>query len=176
MRLHVNRMWAVMVLAAAAVPMLTACTPVTRGVTGMTLDAAGRPTVAVAWCPGKPPNTIIMYDPNDPTENYSATTVQFRGPKPPGTYVEIPLTALPPGWTADPPTFTIAPAHEYRAFAGVSGNDYTTYSVNFTLEQLRPQGAAKILAWVGTATPSGDQYKLLTVSEFKQLAHQHGMC
>lgn len=176
MRLHVNRMWAVVILAAAAAPMLTACTPATRGVTGMVLDAAGRPTVAVAWCPGKPPNTIIMYDPNDRTENYSATTVKFRGPKPLGTYVEIPLTALPTGWTADPPTFTIAPAHKYTAFAGVSGNDYTTYSVNFTLEQLQPQGAAKILAWGGTATPSGDQYKLFTIPEFKQLAHQHGMC
>jgi hypothetical protein len=114
-----------------------------------------------------------MYDPNDPTPDNSATRVQFSGPKPPGTYVEIPLTALPPGWTADPPTFTIAPAREYRVYAVVSGSDYTTDGVRFTLEQLQPQGAARIRAWVGTATPPVD-YKLLTVPEFRQLVH--GKC
>lgn len=173
MRLYVKGMLAVVLVAGAGACVLTACSPVRRGVTGMTLDAAGRPTVAVAWCPGKPPNSIVMYDPNDPTPDNPATTVNFRGPKPPGTYVEIPLTALPLGWTANPPTFTIAPAHEYRVYAVVSSNDYTTEGVTFTLEQLQPQGAARILAWVGRAESTGDQFKLLTVPEFKQLVHQH---
>lgn len=155
--------------------MLTACSPVRRGVTGMTLDAAHRPTVAVAWCPGKPPNGITMWGPGSPAADDSDRAVTFRGPEPPGTYAEIPLTALPPGWTADPPAFTITPTHEYTVYAGALGNDYTTMSVHFTLEQLRPQGAARIRAWVGQATPSGDRYELLTVPEFKRLVDRD-MC
>jgi hypothetical protein len=118
-----------------------------------------------------------MYDPERQTPTDRATTVRFDGLKPPGTYVEIPLTALPPGWTAKPPTFTIVPARRYSVFAGVTGNDYTTQDVTFTLEQLRPQGAARILAWVGTAaSPFGDGVKLLTVPQFEQLPHRLRFC
>ncbi|MGI8333750.1 hypothetical protein ACRYCC_27700 [Actinomadura scrupuli] len=172
-----RRTLAVALIAATGVPMLTACSPVRRGATGMTLDAAGRPAAVVAWCPGKPPSALVLYDHNERNPDNADTTVHFTGPKPSGTYAEIPLTALPAGWTAKPSAFTITSSREYRVYAGSSDNDYTTDAVVFTTERLRPRGPATILARVDPAKPADhDVYELLTVEEFKRLAQKRGGC
>lgn len=177
MRPYRKRTFAVAFLVAIAMPTLAACTPVQRGATGMTLDAAGRPAAVVAWCPGSPPDALLMYDPQERSPDHADTTVHFTGPEPAGTYAEIPLTALPPGWTAKPSAFTITPSREYRVYAGHSGNDYNAGAVVFTPERLRPRGAATILARVDPAKPADhDVYEFMTVEAFKRLARQRGGC
>ncbi|WFE43254.1 hypothetical protein [Verrucosispora sp. WMMD1129] len=39
---------------------LTACTPEIKGITGLTVDADGRPLAALAWCADKPPDVIVL--------------------------------------------------------------------------------------------------------------------
>jgi hypothetical protein len=167
---YITRTFAVALLVATGVPALTACSPVQVGATGMTLDSTGRPTAVISWCHGKPPNALLLYDPNERNPDNADTTVHFRGPKSSGTYAEIPLTALPAGWTAKPSTFTITPSREYRVYAGSSNSDYTTGAVVFTTEQLRPQGTATIFA------QADDAYTHMTVEEFKRLGRKRGGC
>ncbi|MEE3918947.1 hypothetical protein V2I01_12430 [Micromonospora sp. BRA006-A] len=39
---------------------LTACSPEIKGVTGLTVDAHGRPHAALAWCADRPPDLVVL--------------------------------------------------------------------------------------------------------------------
>ncbi len=123
-----------------ACPLLTACTPPNAGVTGMTLDAQGRPTAVVAWCPGKAPDTIIISDVDDGDLDSDRTIILEAPGKFPGRTIQVPVTDPPAGWRATPPSPSLDPNLVYSAYAPVTGSDYTARGPRFSLARLRGNG------------------------------------
>ncbi len=39
---------------------LSACSPAVKGITGLTVDASGKPLVALAWCAKRPPGFVLL--------------------------------------------------------------------------------------------------------------------
>ncbi|GLZ07458.1 hypothetical protein Acsp03_49240 [Actinomadura sp. NBRC 104412] len=120
-----------------ACPLLTSCAPPDAGATGMTLDAQGRPTAVVAWCPGKAPDTIIIAAVDDDSE----PRIVLEAPgKFPGRTIQVPITDPPAGWRVTPPSPSLKPHLVYHAYAPVTGSDYTARGPRFSLARLRGNG------------------------------------
>ncbi|TDB86251.1 hypothetical protein [Actinomadura sp. 7K534] len=128
----------VLLLMGVVWPTVTACAPESGGVAGMTLDRAGRPTVVVAWCLGKAPDSIYLSTRDDLSPEVN---IRLQAPaKFPGKMIEVPITSPPVGWTADPPSPVLDAGRVYSVYAPVTGSEYTSRGPRFTLGRLRGDG------------------------------------
>lgn len=60
-RTRTRRLTALLAVAAIALAGLTSCTPVIKGITGLTVDAEGRPLAVVAWWASQPPDIVVLW-------------------------------------------------------------------------------------------------------------------
>jgi hypothetical protein len=133
-----NRVLIMAVVVSALWPLLAACAPADGGLTGMTLDAAGRPTAVVAWCPGRAPDSIYLYTTDELGPELS---IALKAPgRFPGRTIEVPITQPPEGWTAEPSFPKLDPHRVYDVYAPRKGNDYTSRGPDFSLGRLRGNG------------------------------------
>jgi hypothetical protein len=123
------------VLIAAMAATLTSCTVPQRGLTGVRLDAEGRLTAVLAWCPGKVPDGFTLHTDAGKPE----LEINFRAPKLSGTYAEVGLSEPPPGWTASVRLPDLDPQRKYRLYGWTTDNSSSTRGVTFTLAELRAQ-------------------------------------
>lgn len=77
---------------------LISCTVRSYGLTGATIDESGRLTAVLGWCPGHPPDTLVLYtDAPRGASRPEVTVATLRADgRPAGTYAELPLSAPPP--------------------------------------------------------------------------------
>jgi hypothetical protein len=115
---------------------LTGCSVPSNGVTGISVDEAGRLTVVLAWC-GRAPDVVIVYHdrargeaagrPDDPT----VTDATYDAPALPGQRASFLIDAPSGGWTAAPAQLVPDPAITYTVFGATRDNSYSTRSVSF---------------------------------------------
>ncbi|MFC4020381.1 hypothetical protein ACFOW4_20895 [Micromonospora sp. GCM10011542] len=109
-------------VAAAAVGLLvlvglTSCQPEVKGATGLTVDAAGRPLAALAWCAKRPPTGVRLFASDERTSAGPAPGAQVGTLSPwPGIEYPVPrdaaspatvlLEEFPPGQPSTPTSFS----------------------------------------------------------------------
>lgn len=139
-------------LAATVVIGTVGCTPRQSGITGISVDAEGHPTVVIAWC-GDAPNRVVVThqesvsgtpetaDPENSNlppltaKTRSIKDVTFRVPSLAGQSLSIRLDS-PGKWIAEPGPLTLKPGVTYTAFGGSADNESTSFYVDFTSDDL----------------------------------------
>jgi len=128
-------------LTTAIAATITSCTVPERGLTGVKLDAAGRLTAVLAWCPRRPPHGLTLYTDDDRPE----LKIHFWAPVFRDTYAEAPLAELPAGWSSTVKMPALDPRREYHLYGWTENNSSGTRAVDFTLAKLQSNEPGTIL-------------------------------
>ncbi|WP_262281731.1 hypothetical protein [Micromonospora sp. MA102] len=131
------RSTALVLVAALILAGLTACTPATEGITGITVDADGQPVAVLAWCASRPPGGIAIDDGRSdrPSAGPSWPGQDFPVPPRAVSPETVPLIGFPP--PEPPPGVT-----SFVLFAAADDNSFNTRPVRFQpseLAALRPE-------------------------------------
>ena len=143
---------------------LTSCGVPERGLTGVKLEADGRLTAVLAWCPGRAPDGITLHT----GEREPELSIEFNAPELPGTYAEAPLTELPQGWTSTSGMPALDPRRDYRVYGWTRDNSSSTRGVHFTLTRLRSHTSGGILIQEYDETSDSWVDVSLTTDEFRR--------
>jgi hypothetical protein len=136
-----HRAAAALAAAVIALPVLTSCTPEIKAVTGVTVDANGRPLAALAWCADRPPTVVVLHaveepatltrsNPTDATPHrpFSFAMRQYIVPPEVTSPATVPLAHFPPAAAASDATF--------RMYGVGHRNSFTSRRVVFQLAEL----------------------------------------
>ncbi len=130
---------------------LTSCTPEKKGITGLSVDADGRPLAVLAWCADRPPDVVRLFpvkDSTSPTPSGPATlppnwqTWPGRDYTVPGTATSpttVPLEGFPPESVADPDA-------TFAMYGSPEDNSFTSHRVSFRLGELTDLAPGSVLA------------------------------
>ncbi|MBU8855743.1 MULTISPECIES: hypothetical protein [unclassified Micromonospora] len=149
---------------------LTSCTPEVKGVTGLTVDAHGRPHAALAWCADRPPDLVVLTSvaesasPGAPTpERPYWPRRKYDVPRDATTPALVPLEGFPPG-----------PVVEAQAAFRVSGathdNSFRTEGVDFRIAELAELRPDSVL--VTDFDDSGEVLRTVPLDEFTKMGEK----
>ncbi|MEU7798143.1 hypothetical protein AB0B10_02625 [Micromonospora arborensis] len=159
-------MVALLAVAALMVGGLTGCSPERKGITGLTVDDAGRPLAAVAWCASRPPDVVVLFRAQESASPTPSVPVTLA-PAYPGRDFDVPRTATSPatvpldGFT---PESVVAPGASFTMFAVADDNSFTTHSVTFRLGELADLVPGTVL--FTDIIDSGEVQQSVSVEEF----------
>ncbi len=125
-------------VAAFLVGGLTGCSPERKGITGLTVDSAGRPFAAVAWCADQPPEVLLLFR-NRETVSPTPSVPAMSTLKYPGLRFAVPRTATSPATVpldGFPPEPAVASDVVFAMYAVADDNSFTTHRVSFRLAEL----------------------------------------
>lgn len=126
---------------------LTGCSPERKGVTGLTVDDAGRPLAAVAWCASRPPDVVVLFrtqEPSSPTPSVPVTVApaysrwDYTVPR----TATSPATVLLDGF---PPEPVVDPDVAFTMYAVADDSSFTTLRVSFRLGELADLAPGTVL-------------------------------
>jgi hypothetical protein len=132
---------------------LTSCTPETKGITGLTVDADGRPLAVLAWCADRPPDVVRLFpvkDSTSPTPSGPATLPpnwqtwpgrEYTVPHTATSPTTVPLEGFPPESVADPDA-------AFAMYGTAEDNSFTSHRVSFRLGELTDLAPGSVLATV----------------------------
>jgi hypothetical protein len=128
---------ALVLVAALILGGLTACTPASEGITGISVDADGQPVAVLAWCASRPPDGISLDDGRSDRPSAGPSWPGQDFPMPPRAVspATVPLIGFPP--PQPPPGVT-----SFALYAGAYDNSFNTRRVRFRpseLAALRPE-------------------------------------
>ncbi|MDG4805475.1 hypothetical protein O7634_01705 [Micromonospora sp. WMMD1120] len=150
---------------------LTACTPVIKGRTGATVDAAGQPLAVLAWCADRPPGTVRFFAERDsisPSPSDVSTSADW--PYWPGRDYAVPRAATSPttvrltGFLPDPAP---RPYPAFRMYGVASDSSFTTHSVTFRLAELEDLTPGTVL--ITEIVENDDVRRSVSMEEFARL-------
>ena len=126
---------------------LTSCTPETKGITGLSVDADGRPLAVLAWCADRPPDVVRLFPVKDstsptPSDPPNWQTWPGRDYPVPGTATSpttVPLEGFPPESVADPDA-------TFAMYGSAEDNSFTLHRVSFRLGELTDLAPGSVLA------------------------------
>ncbi|GIJ10957.1 hypothetical protein ACFFMR_17115 [Micromonospora andamanensis] len=171
MRARTRRIVATLAAAFLVLTALTACTPAIEGITGLTVDADGRPLAALAWCADEPPDVIVLATANavSPTPS-GAPAPSANWPSWPGRDYDVPRDVTSPT-TVQLPGFPPDPAPDRRAafrMYGVADNSsFTTHAVTFRLPELAGLRPGSVL--ITTVVRNDEVPRYVSLDEFARL-------
>jgi hypothetical protein len=143
---------------------LTSCSPVRKGITGLTVDADGRPLAALAWCADRPPDVVRLFTDKHSTRS-DAARPPADGPAWPGRSYDVPRNATSP--TTVPlqgfPPESAGPDAAFRMYAVADDSSFTSHAVDFHLAQLAGLQPGSIL--ITTVVDNGDEQKIVSLDE-----------
>ncbi|WP_327045394.1 hypothetical protein OG320_27410 [Microbispora sp. NBC_01189] len=146
------RRWIGAALATGVLTAVTGCTVETNGDTGISVDAAGRLVVVLAWCGPAPDGVTIYHDRTSPgpsgepdmtDASYDAhaltgQTASFRPDAPSG------------GWTLTEGRFRLDPPITYHAYGWSRDNTHATTHVQFEAAAVAALQPGSVLVYSGT--------------------------
>ncbi|SIN33974.1 hypothetical protein [Micromonospora cremea] len=145
---------------------LTSCSPERKGITGLTVDAAGRPLAALAWCSDRPPDIVSLFtvrEATSPTPSGRPTPwpmwpgEKYTVPRAATSPTTVPLESFPPGSGADPDV-------AYAMYGVADDNSFTTHRVDFRVGELTDLAAGSVLV---TEIVEGEEVQVtLSLEEF----------
>ncbi|MET9299633.1 hypothetical protein ABZX66_09955 [Micromonospora aurantiaca] len=147
---------------------LTACTPEVKGVTGLTVDARGRPHAVLAWCADRPPDVVVL---NSVAESAGAPMSErpyrprrkYDVPREAAAPALVPLEGFPPG-----------PVVDAQAAFQVSGathdNSFRTEGVDFRIAELAELRPGSVL--VTDFDDSGEVVRTVPLDEFTEMGEK----
>ncbi|WP_344920119.1 hypothetical protein [Plantactinospora mayteni] len=151
---------------------LASCTPVRKGITGLTVDANGRPLAALAWCADRPRDVVVLHAARDlvsPSPS-SVPTPSANWPEWPGRKYDVPPDVTSPATVhlaGFPPEPAPDPHDSFRMY-GVAGNSsFTTHSVTFRLPELSGLQPGSVL--ITTVESNEEVQKGISLDEFARL-------
>lgn len=151
---------------------LTSCTPEIKGITGLTVDADGRPLAALAWCADRPPDVVLLFTkenagssaPSDvptPARNWpSWPGREYAVPRDATSPTTVPLGDFPPEPAADPYA-------AFRMYGVASNSSFTSHSVTFRLAELAGLAAGSVL--ITGIVDNVEAQKIISLDEFARL-------
>ncbi|MCW3840530.1 hypothetical protein ONA70_10525 [Micromonospora yasonensis] len=157
---------------------LTSCSPVRKGITGLTVDVDGRPLAAAAWCAERPPDVVALLTVVSPTPSGRATPSpiwpsslpvhrSYAVPREATSPATVPLVDFPPQSATDPDA-------AFRMYAVAEDTSFTSVPVYFRLGELAGLKPGSIII---TAWNNGDQVQQsITLDEFARRVHDLGEC
>ncbi|MFC0507031.1 hypothetical protein [Micromonospora costi] len=160
---------------------LTSCSPVRKGITGLTVDVDGTPLAAVAWCAERPPDVVaLLTEPGavspassgiaTPSPIWTSALLVHRSyavPREATSPTTVPLVDFPRQSATDPDA-------AFRMYAAAEDNSFTSVPVYFRLGELAvlKPGSVIITAW-----NNGDQVQQsITLEELARRVHDLGEC
>ncbi|MBM0277575.1 hypothetical protein [Micromonospora tarensis] len=150
---------------------LTACTPVIKGITGVTVDADGQPLAVLAWCADRPPEVVVFFAERDsisPSPSDAPTSASW--PYWPGRDYAVPRAATSPttvrleGFLPDPAP---RPYPAFRMYGVGSNNSFTMRSVTFWLAELEGLRPGSVL--ITEIVENGEARRSVSMEEFAGL-------
>lgn len=160
---------------------LTSCSPVRKGITGLTVDVDGRPLAVLAWCAERPPDDVTIFPVPDsvlPAPSGVATPSSILPSSPPvkrnyavprkaTSPTTVPLVDFPPKSATDPDT-------AFRMYGFAEDASFTSNSVDFRLSELAGLKPGSILI---TTLNNGDQVQQsVSLDEFTRRVHDLSEC
>ncbi|MDW5326175.1 hypothetical protein [Plantactinospora sp. KLBMP9567] len=149
---------------------LTSCTPAVKAITGLTVDADGRPLAALAWCADQPPDVVRLRAAED-----LASPPPSGAPTPslnwPEWRYDVQRDATSPATvrlTGFPPEPAPGPRAAFRMRGVTSNNRFTSHSVTFRLPELSGLQPGSVL--ITTIETNEEVQKSISLDEFARLA------
>ncbi|MEV4166150.1 hypothetical protein [Nonomuraea dietziae] len=152
---------------------LTGCSVPRNGVTGISVDEAGRLTVVLAWC-GRAPDLVIVYHDRAPGEKGgtadrpTVTDAAYDAPALPGQRASFRMDAPSDGWTAAPAPLVPDPAITYTVYGTTRDNSYSTRSVSFQADDAAKLTPGSVLVQGYDERTRTHPDVLLPLKEFEQ--------
>jgi hypothetical protein len=141
------------------------------------INSSGRLTAVLGWCPGHEPDGLTLY--TDDERQSSVDVADWESDRElAGTYAELPLDRLTPGWRAVRPLpHALEPRREYVLYGWTKDNSSSTAHVHFTMEALRNDARGTILVWAGHSDANGhDAFLHVGSAEFQRHVRDHFDC
>ncbi|GAA3533371.1 hypothetical protein GCM10022419_010760 [Nonomuraea rosea] len=123
---HAVRRWAAILGTQAVLAACVPTTPASGGQTGLTLNAEGRLTMAVAWC-DQAPDGVIVYRRSG---GELLDQAELKGPALSGKIAFVDLEELPEGWSLTEGDLNLRAEESYEIAAFKSGRQLVYFSVN----------------------------------------------
>ncbi|MGW3888339.1 hypothetical protein ACWD69_06605 [Micromonospora chokoriensis] len=149
----------------------TACTPVIKAVTGLTVDADGRPFAVLSWCADRPPGKVILLaDERSVSPSPSGTAASQSWPSWPRQRYGVPPAATSPtavrleGFPPDPAP---DPDEAFRLYGVADDSSFTSHAVNFRFAEVADLRPGSVL--ITEVVDSRDEQRTVSMEEFASL-------
>jgi hypothetical protein len=158
---------------------LTSCSPVRKGITGLTVDVDGRALAVLAWCAERPPDVVVLLavpGSGSPASSGVATRSTIW-PSWPGRGLAVPREATSPTTVPlvdFPPTSATDPDASFRMYGVGEDNSFTSNSVDFRLNELAGLKPGSIL--ITTWNNGGQAQRIVTLDELASRVHDLSEC
>ncbi|MEW9532487.1 hypothetical protein [Microbispora sp. NPDC049125] len=146
------RRWLSAALAGVLLAGVTGCTVETNGDTGISVDAAGRLVVVLAWC-GAAPDGVTIYHNRlspGPSDEPSVSDASYDAQALTGQTASFQPDAPSGGWTLSRGRFRPDPSITYLAYGWSNDNTHSTLHVQFDVADLATLRPGSVLRGVGT--------------------------
>ncbi|MFI0351193.1 hypothetical protein [Actinomadura sp. 9N407] len=147
---------------------LAGCSPAKKGAVGVTVDAAGRAVVVLAWCPGHPPDHVeLTTGPSSKVRNFRLEPrTKLRG-----THAEVPLHAPPGDWRwMGAPFGAFTPGEVYKLRSGDSDSAYTFGGSSVTAASLSRLRSGAVLTHASESKTGTQPDTYYSPAEFRKAA------
>ncbi|MDG4782975.1 hypothetical protein O7614_25245 [Micromonospora sp. WMMD961] len=166
-RISASLIVAMLVLAGA-----TGCTPVIKAVTGLTVDADGRPFAVLSWCADRPPGKVILLaEKRSVSPSPSGTAASQSQPSWLRQRYAVPRAATSPtavrleGFPPDPAP---EPDEAFRMYGVADDNSFTSHAVSFRFAEVADLRPGSIL--ITEVVDNLDEQRTVSMEEFASLA------
>lgn len=160
---------------------LTSCSPVSKGITGLTVDVDGRPLAVLAWCAERPPDEVTLFSvpgsvspapsgvatPSPISPSSPPVKRNYAVPRKATSPTTLPLVDFPPKSATDPDV-------AFQMYGFAEDASFTSNSVDFRLGELAGLAPGSILM---TTWNNGDQVqRSVFLDEFARRVHDLREC